>query len=154
MEERWILGRLLVECKRNDQVVVDADPAAHDPRGFAVHLPGKAKPRLEIQILGLEKRVNRRIDRLLRIPDIEQIRDLVVRFRWVGRRLPAQSQVHGEPRARLEVILHIEPEHGLADALVALLPEGHTAEKLRLRQDEVLDVLKRVLPLASDWTVL
>src|SRR6266699_3722173 len=145
MEERWILRGLLVECKRNDQVVVDAEPAPHDSRRFAVHLPGKAKPGLEIFVQRLEKRFDLRIDRLLVITDIEQIRDLIVRILWIRRRLPTQSQVQGEPRAQFEVILHIEPEHGLADALIAFFPERHSAEKLWLSQDEILDVLECVL---------
>src|SRR6266446_4434232 len=145
MEERWILRRLLIECKRNDQVMVDPEPTAHDPRGLAVRLPCKAKPRLEIFVLSFEKRFDLRIDGFHRVPDIQQVRDLVVRFRGIGRRLPAQSQVQGQPRAHLEVILHVESEHGLADALVALLSDRHSAEKLRLGQDQVLDILKGVL---------
>ena len=100
---------------------------------------------MEIQILGLEKRINRRVDSFLRIPDIEQVRNLVVGFPWIRRRFPTQAHVQGEPRAHLEVILHIEGQHGLADALVAFLSDGHTAEKLRLRQDQVLNILERVL---------
>src|SRR5205809_2257494 len=60
MEERRILGRLLVKRKRDDKIMIDADPTTHHPRGLAVRLPGEAKPGLEIQIFGLEKRINLR----------------------------------------------------------------------------------------------
>src|SRR5207249_1376381 len=57
----------------------------------------------------------------------------------------AQSHVQGKPLAHLKIILHVECEHALSDALVAFFPDWHPTEKLRLGQDEVLDVLKRVL---------
>ena len=66
-------------------------------------------------------------------------------FPWVGRCFPPKSHVQGEPRAHLEIILRVECKHRLPDALVALFPEGHAAEKLRLGKDEILDVLERVL---------
>src|SRR4030095_12146978 len=129
MEERWILRCLLVECKRNDEVMVDAKSATDDPGGLAVRLPRKPKPRLEIQILGFEERINVRISSLFRIVDTEQIRDLVVRFLRIRRHFPAQSHVQGEPRAHLVIVLHVKAEHGLPDAFVAFLADRYPAKE-------------------------
>src|SRR5437867_319616 len=41
MEERRILGRLLVERKRDDKIMIDPDAPTHNPRGPTVRLPGK-----------------------------------------------------------------------------------------------------------------
>ena len=69
----------------------------------------QAKPNRGWKFLScvLKKALIVRIDRLLRIPDIEQIRNLVVRFLRIRRHLPAQSHIQREPRTHLEVILHV-----------------------------------------------